>query len=163
MEGGRKQPQMKQPLPQPTPPHSPHLPTWKWCMRQLPPSKPGHKGATPSTSYSGERATHTSTHVACTPPEQLIAPSHPGKTNNSHPTRPQGKGEGNENAPSHQPKKKAVKFSQQNDEKSAHQVWKRKEEGKNSATSEIRSPPQGNSSNEEKKQFTTAIRSPPHK
>ena len=37
MEGGRKQPQMKQPLLQPTPPHSPQLPMRKWCMRQLPP------------------------------------------------------------------------------------------------------------------------------
>jgi hypothetical protein len=37
MGKGRKQPQMKQPLLQPTPPHSPQLPMWKWCMRQLPP------------------------------------------------------------------------------------------------------------------------------
>jgi hypothetical protein len=27
----------KKPLLQPTPPHSPELPMWKWCMRQLPP------------------------------------------------------------------------------------------------------------------------------
>ena len=126
-----------------------------------PPSKPGHKGATPSTFYAGERATPTSTHVASTPPEQLIATSHPGKSINSHPTRPQGKEKGNQNAPSHQPRKKVVNFSQQNNEKSAHHVWKRKEEGKNSATSEIRPPPHADSSNEEKKQSTTATRSPP--
>ena len=44
--------------------------------------------------------------------------------------------EGNQNAPSHQLKKKAVKFSQQDTTGRVHTtVWKRKEEGKNSATS----------------------------
>jgi hypothetical protein len=69
------------------------------------------------------------------------------------------KGEGKQNAPSHQQKKKVLKFSHLNDEKCAQQVWKRKQEVKKSANLDSIFPT-SEFFQQQKKQSTNATRSP---
>jgi hypothetical protein len=100
MERGRKQPQMKEPLLQPNPPHSPNA--------LAPPSKPGNKGATLLTFFARERAIPNSTlSLPLCLSESLPLP-----------TPPLGHREKKKEIKiplSHQPKKKGVKSSLQNE------------------------------------------------